>query len=456
MRLAVLTAVLTVATVVVALVPHADLFYGPTIQQVVLETAASLFSLLAAFLIFARARRNSSRSELVLVTALAVIALSNVLFVMLPELIGPATANAAQWAAVIGRLSGSVLFALAAFVRPGRLLRPRRAELLAAVSAFGVVLVAAAIPHVLGSDVPQSVTPPGVPNASYGLHVAPALAVVQTVAAVLAITAAAQYLRRSEESGDEFSGWLAAAAVFAAAAHANYSLFPAVYPPLVSLGDIFSFCCYALLLFASVREVRSYWHALVTATLAEERQRIACDLHDGLSQELAYLTRNLSGLQGSADEKTLRQLRHSVDRARIASRRAVDRVAAPARPAVADALAEGAREVADRFDLDLDLALDLAAGAGLASERADALVGIAREALTNAARHSGSRRVSLTLCRTGGRVLMRVRDSGRGFDPASPRGGFGVTSMRYRARSVGGDVRISSRPGVGSEVEAAL
>jgi signal transduction histidine kinase len=92
----------------------------------------------------------------------------------------------------------------------------------------------------------------------------------------------------------------------------------------------------------------------------------------------------------------------------------------------------------------------------MAPERTDALVGIAREALTNAARHSGSRQVSLSLCRAGGRVLMRVRDSGRGFDPASPRGGFGVTSMRHRARSVGGDVRISSRPGAGSEVEAAL
>jgi signal transduction histidine kinase len=454
MRLAVLAVVLTATTVIVALIPRADLFYGPSVQQVVLETTASLFSLLAAFLIIIRVRRNSCRSELVLATALAVIALSNVLFVMLPELIGPATANAAQWAAVIGRLSGSMLFALAAFVPPGALLRPRRAEAVAAVSAFGVVLLAAAIPHALGSDVPQAVTPPGVPGVSFGLHVAPALAVAQTVAAVLAITAAAHYLRRSQELGDEFSGWLAAAAVFAAAAHANYSLFPSVYPPMVSLGDIFSFCCYAVLLLASMREIRSHWHTLVTATLAEERQRIACDLHDGLSQELAYLTRNLSGLQGSADEKTLRQLRYSVDRARLASRRAVSRVVAPAHPEIADALTEAACEVAERFDLDLEL--DLAPGIGMAPERTDALVGIAREALTNAARHSGSRQVSLSLCRAGGRVLMRVRDSGRGFDPASPRGGFGVTSMRHRARSVGGDVRISSRPGVGSEVEAAL
>jgi DNA-directed RNA polymerase specialized sigma24 family protein len=151
MRLAVLAAVLTAATAVVASIPHADLFDGPSIQQVVLETAAALLTLLAAFLIFARMRRNSDRSELVLVTALTVIALSNILFVVLPELIGSATANAAQWAAIIGRLSGSLLFALAAFVPPGALRRPRQAEGLAVVSAFGVVLLAAAIPHALGS-----------------------------------------------------------------------------------------------------------------------------------------------------------------------------------------------------------------------------------------------------------------------------------------------------------------
>jgi signal transduction histidine kinase len=51
---------------------------------------------------------------------------------------------------------------------------------------------------------------------------------------------------------------------------------------------------------------------------------------------------------------------------------------------------------------------------------------------------------------------MRVRDSGQGFDIASSRRGFGLTSMRDRARSVGGELRISSEPGVGSQVEAML
>jgi signal transduction histidine kinase len=60
------------------------------------------------------------------------------------------------------------------------------------------------------------------------------------------------------------------------------------------------------------------------------------------------------------------------------------------------------------------------------------------------------------LRRDGGRVRMRVRDSGHGFDAAGCREGYGLTSMRDRAHSVGGELSISSEPGVGCQVEAML
>jgi len=429
-----------VTTVVVALVPHVGLIYRQPAQQVALQTAASLIILLAGFLVLGRLRRNSRRNELVLVTALAVIATSNVLFVMLPVLMGPATATSAAWAAMIGRPVGSLLFAVAAFVSRTGLLRPRRTERLAAAAVVGILVLAASIPHAVGA----------------GPHVNAGLAALQITAAVLSITAAAGYLRRSEQLGDEFSSWLAIAAVFAAAANVNYAIYPSVYPPQLSLGDIFMFCFYVVLLIGSMREILSYWQMLVSVSVAEERQRIACDLHDGLSQELAYLTRNLSDLQGVTDETTLRQLRGSVDRARLASRQAIHRVAAPARPEVADALAEAAAGVAERLGLDLDLDLDLASGVGLAPAQADALVQIACEALTNVARHSGSRQAHLVLRRDGGRVHLLVRDPGRGFDTAASRPGFGLRSMQARARAVGGELRVTSAPGEGSLVEATL
>jgi len=138
----------------------------------------------------------------------------------------------------------------------------------------------------------------------------------------------------------------------------------------------------------------------------------------------------------------------------LASQQAVYKVAGPARPPIADALTEAAGELAERFGLDLDL--DLAPGIGVPPARADALVRIACEALTNVARHSGSRRVSLILRRERGRIRLRVRDAGRGFDADASPAGFGLRSMHDRARAVGGELHISSAPGEGSQVEATL
>ena len=53
-------------------------------------------------------------------------------------------------------------------------------------------------------------------------------------------------------------------------------------------------------------------------------------------------------------------------------------------------------------------------------------------------------------------MRLRVSDHGTGFDPALPGAGFGLTSMHERASAVGGDLRISSLPGYGTEVEATL
>jgi len=435
------------------LVPHVGLIYGLPAQQVALETTASLATLLTGFLVFGRLQRSSGLNELTLVAALAVITLSNLLFVMVPMLTGSAV-NATVWSAIIGRTVGCLLFAVAAFIPCVRLRRLRRALWLAATGVLGVVVLTAVLPRAFGSILPQAIMPSSGRHAGYGLHAHPVLAAGQIVAAVLAAVAAAGFLRRSERLGDEFSGWLAIAAIFAAAAHLAYAPYPMIHSPQVTLGDIFRFCFYLVLLIGSLREIRFYWRTLAYMIVAEERRRIARDLHDGLSQELAYLTRNLSGLRGAADEKTLRQLQVSVERARYASRQAVDRVTAPDRGAIADTLTEAAAEVAKRFGLDLEL--DLASDIGVAPARADALVGIACEALTNAARHSGSRQVSLILRRDGDRVRMRVRDSGQGFDTAACGGGFGLTSMRDRARSVGGELHISSEPGGGSQVEATL
>src|SRR5262245_46080664 len=198
-----------VTTAVIILLPHGSIMYRLPAQQVALETTASIVSLLAGFLVFGRLQRNSCLDELVLAAALAVITLSNVSFVLVPMLVGRTPANPVMWSAITGRAVGCLLFAGAAFVPVVRLRQPRQAQWLAAAGVLGILVLTAVVPHLAAGSLPRAVP--------HDLHGGPALVGAQLAAAVLATLAAVGYLRRSERLGDEFSGWLAIAAVFAAA-----------------------------------------------------------------------------------------------------------------------------------------------------------------------------------------------------------------------------------------------
>ena len=178
--------------------------------------------------------------------------------------------------------------------------------------------------------------------------------------------------------------------MFAAAAHLNYFLYPSLYARVVSVGDTFRLCFYIVLLAGSMREIWSHWQALSQVMVTRERRRIARELHDGLAQELAYLTRNVDALTGLADEETLDRLRRAADRARRASRLAVSNLAVADHPTLADAFADSVSVLAERLGVDLDL--DLRPGVRLPAAHSVALVRIASEAVTNAAQHSGNRR----------------------------------------------------------------
>ena len=202
-----------------------------------------------------------------------------------------------------------------------------------------------------------------------------------------------------------------------------------------------------------MREIWSYWYALSRAAVIQERQRIACDLHDGVAQACLYGA-YLDGLGRTSNEECLARLRRAVERAQLESRRVISALAAPSDQPLDVVLTEAATEVAERYHVELDL--DLTTDIQLSAPRREAFVRIACEAVTNAARHSGAERVNLGLEREGPGVRLWVSDQGHGFDTGAPTGGFGLTSMRERAHSVGGELLVSSVPGHGSQVEVAV
>ena len=450
----IVTAIVLVAvTAALALAPQLHLGYPREAADLALDTAASVIGLLAYFLVFGRLRRRTRLNELLLASALAVLALSNLFLCTVPDVAGWAPDDLTVWVAPVASSFGALLFVLAAFL-PDRELRPSGPLLVvgAGVVTTALLLAMVLVPALARSLPPQAVASlvPGSSSRS-DLHLAqfgPQLA-----GAVLYGLAAVGFLRCYRRSRDEFLGWLAVAAMLAAASQVNY-LLSAMNPQSLYGGDAFRCFFYAVLLLGSMREIWSYWRALSTAAVLEERQRIACELHDGVAQELAYLARNLESLDGGADEDGLDRLRRAVERARLESRRVISAAAAPSSQPFEVALAEAVTEVAERYHVKLDL--DLTSDIRLPAPRREAFVRIACEAVTNAARHSGADRVDLRLERDGSGVRLWVSDKGHGFDTADPGGGFGLTSMRERAHSVGAELVVSSVPGHGSQVEVTL
>jgi signal transduction histidine kinase len=444
-------AVSAAATVAIGLLPSLRTASGQPSVQAALETAVSLTGLLTAFLIAIRLRRRLLLSELVLAAALVVLVVSNLLFGTVPALTG-LTRPEEVLPGIAGGVLGALLFALAAFAPGRRLARPGRVTAGAAAALAAAALGAYLMRAQAAGQLPHLLT--GTASAVPGARGLPLLPGAELLLAVAYGLAGAGFLARYHRLGDEFAGWLSVAAVVSAGSHVSGFLYPVLVVRPEYVSEAFRLLFYAVLLTGAVREIWSYWRALPAAAVREERRRIGHDLHDGMAQELAYLARHLDSLAGGADAEAVRRLRRAVARAQRESRQAIRALAPPRAEALEAALREAAAEIADRFGVGVQARIDHDVRVPAAS--GEALLRAACEAMTNAARHSGAGTVRLTLRRERRHLRLRVSDAGRGFDPQVRRGGCGLALMRERVRAAGGELRIRSLPGSGTEVEVIL
>jgi signal transduction histidine kinase len=111
---------------------------------------------------------------------------------------------------------------------------------------------------------------------------------------------------------------------------------------------------------------------------------------------------------------------------------------------------------ATQLELDLDDAAEL--DERLSPEAGHELVQIAREAVSNVARHSGASRATLAVRVEGDSAVLRVEDDGAGFDPARRPGSshFGLANLRDRAAAIAGSLTIDSEPGKGARIIVRL
>lgn len=439
-------------TLLVTFAPSLQFGYRAAALHVALETTAALVGLFATFLLFGRLRRTPLLDDLLLACGLGVLALSNLAFRAVPDAAGARDDLLFVWATVFGRLFGALLIAAGAFA-PSRGLRGGRRTISAC--ALGAASLLAAVAGALAlaqAHLPQAVTGPPTSASHPDLNAHPLVLLAQVVGALLYAAATVGFVRRFDRTADDFIRWLALACVLSLFSRINYLLYPSVYSDWVYVGDFFRLLFFVAILVAALREIGSYWRQLAQAAVMEDRRRVARDFHDGLAQELRYIARNLEGLQTS-DPELVDRLVKATDRAYEESRRTIHALSREEDASVETQLEAAAREAADRVRVELDLRIESVGQ--LSPARAEALVRIAVEAVTNAARHSGAGSVSVTLERSGPGCRLLVVDEGRGFDPARLNGGYGLRTMRERAEAVGAGFSIVS-DSAGTRVEVTV
>ena len=196
------------------------------------------------------------------------------------------------------------------------------------------------------------------------------------------------------------------------------------------------------------------------AATYQERQRIARDLHDSVTQSLFGLHLMARGLKASAPESfkgqlaeleslasdILREMRLLLDQLRNASaEETVDLT-----EAIQSQCEASAHKTGPEGGPLLVVETEMPSSLVLPSSIAEAALWVIREALHNIARHSGSRSARIEVLRDS-MLRVTIRDEGTGFDVnATPAGHYGLRGMRERVLALGGEFKVDSEIGRGT------
>ncbi|MEU8117486.1 histidine kinase [Spirillospora sp. NPDC049024] len=220
---------------------------------------------------------------------------------------------------------------------------------------------------------------------------------------------------------------------------------------------------------AAAEEAR--WRAEAQAMAAEERTRLARDMHDSLAGTLSGIAMSANSLPAwvrRSPDRAEAEARRIAEAARVAIREARSLIAGlrddPAGVSLGDALRKLAGEWEARTGV--PVRVDAEAGANLPAPRRREMVTIVREALENVRRHAHASSVDIAAAVVGGDLEVRVRDDGTGMpgrpddpgrlDALAGGGHYGLVGMHERAARAGGRLAVRSVPGGGTEITASM
>ncbi len=204
------------------------------------------------------------------------------------------------------------------------------------------------------------------------------------------------------------------------------------------------------LLFSEVRQIAT----------AEERRRLAREIHDGIAQELAslgYVMDDMSYRVADDDQReSMQYLRGELTRIISELRLSIFdlRSEVLASNGLGAALSDHVRTVGATSDLTVHIELD-ESPQRLRTEAEAELMRIAQEAITNVRKHSGAQNLWVTVRTAPPSALLRIEDDGLGLGPGRA-DSYGMEIMRERADRLGAGLSVSPRDGGGTVVEVAM
>ena len=412
----------------------------------VLDTAIMVAGGIVAVLAGIRFSVEGRRFDLLLSGGFFVAAASLLLFEIVPVIDEPLPSRVEAWAAIYGGLGAAALIAVAPFVRGTSSSRQRtlgNAVFVLLLSLAGIWLVL----RWLAPELPGLVETPTEPDAPVLLT---GLLAVQALLSLLALIG---FGLRFRNQGSDLDRWLASAATLSLFS-ALYRLFTPLMPSTaVSVGDFLRVIAYGVLLVG-------VWRAISAAefgrAVAEERARVAREIHDGLAQYLFALATHASLLEsGRITPEAVSHIKTLAVTAQQEARFAVLALSSAGGTAPFDSAlrryvelltADGALEV----DVEIDTRVTLAPDEQIEVFR------IVQEGLANVRKHAQTERAEVRIVSRDGQRLVAVSDDGTGFEETGNGAGQGLLNIRQRAASIAGAATISSRPGSGTVVEVAL
>jgi signal transduction histidine kinase len=405
------------------------------------DTAVAVVATFVCVLTSVRFLVEGRTLDLLLAAGFWSIALGTVAFGLVPVFGGGSLAPTAAWQLVGARLLGAGLIAIAPYA-DGRMPARRRSLVSVGVGVAVLLLVAAGAMNLPTASVIDT-------DLLEGSYVRLA-ALLLTALWLIALVGFALRYRRY---GRDLDSWMCLAATLAVFADLHLVLTPVVSSDLVLQGDFLRVIAYGVLLVG-------VWRAISEAefgrAVADERARVARDIHDGLAQYLFAISTQVSMLEeGAPLEEVLPRLKRATTSAQQEARFAVLALSSAGGSARFDSALRRYVEVLTA-DGALDVELDVDQQVRLAPDEQIEVFRIVQEGLGNARRHAGASHVEVSITQRAGRRVVTVSDDGVGFDDTAVVQGQGVANMRSRAQAIDGALTLRSGPGLGTAIEVVL